>query len=83
MHLEWMCDQIEELAEAGRATKSHRWLGFVQAAMVAHRMLDLAGLKAMFDEVKRDHQEIAEEFADPMDHLDPKDAFEIDIGGEA
>ena len=44
--------QIEEHAEDGPATKLHRWIGFVQGAMLANRMLDLDGLKAMFDDAK-------------------------------
>jgi hypothetical protein len=82
-HLEWMCDQIVEHAEIGPATKLHRWIGFVQSAMLAHRMLDLDGLKSMFDELKRAHGEAREDLEDLLDHLDPKSSFELDIGGEA
>jgi hypothetical protein len=74
-----MCDKIEEHAEDGPATKLHRWIGFVQCAMLAHRMLDLDGAKAMFDEAKVAHGETSE---DLLDHLDPTSSFELDIGGE-
>lgn len=81
-HLEWMCSQVAAHAETGPATKLHRWLGFVQSAMLAHRMLDLDGLKAMFDEVKRSHREASEDLEDLVDHLDPANSFEFDIGGQ-
>ncbi len=51
-HLLWMCDRIETHAEGGPATKLHRWIGFVQAAMLANRMLDLDGLKASSTRLK-------------------------------
>ena len=78
-HLLWMCDQIEEHAENGPATKVHRWIGFVQAAMLANQMLDLDGLKAMFDQAKCAHGEDSDDLAD---HLDPTSSFEFDIGGQ-
>ena len=78
-HLLWMCEQIEEHAEERPATKLHRWIGFVQGAMLANRMLDLDGAKAMFDKAKVAHGEISE---DLLDHLDPTNSFEVDIGGE-
>ena len=81
-HLLWMCDQVEKHAEDGPANKLHRWIGFVQAAMLANRMLDLDGLKAMFDEVKRSHGETGEDLEDLIDHLDPTSSFEFDIGGQ-
>jgi len=78
-HLEWMCDNIEKHAEDWPATRLHRWIGFVQCAMMASRMLDLEGAKAMFDKAKIAHGEISE---DLLDHLDPGSSFELDIGGE-
>ena len=55
-HLLWMCDKIEEHAEVGPANKLHRWIGFVQGAMLANRMLDLDELKAMFDEEAQENR---------------------------
>ncbi len=81
-HLLWMCNQIEEHAEDGIVTKLHRWIGFVQGAMLANRMLDFDELKAMFDEAKRDHQQASDDLEDLLDHLDPTNSFEFDIGGE-
>lgn len=78
-HLLWMCDRIDEHAEDAPATKLHRWIGFVQAAMLANRAVDLAQLKTMFDEAKRAHGETSE---DLIDHLDPTSSFEFDIGGQ-
>lgn len=50
--------------------------------MLANRMLDLDGAKAMFDQVKASHREACEEFEDLTDHLDPTSFFEFEIGGE-
>jgi hypothetical protein len=79
-HLLWMCKKIDEHAEEGPATKLHRWIGFVQCAMMAHGMLDFEGAKAMFDKAKIAHGETGE---DMIDHLDPQSSFKFDIGGES
>ena len=81
-HLLWMCAMIEEHAEDSPATKLHRWIGFIQCAMVANRMLNLNGLKAMFDEVKLAHGDACDDLEDLLDHLDPTNSFELDIGGQ-
>ena len=81
-HLLWMCKQIEEHAEDGPATKLHRWIGFVQCAMLANRILDLDGLNAMFDKAKAAYKEKSEDLEDLADHLDPTSSFEFDIGGQ-
>lgn len=81
-HLLWMCDQIEKHAKGGPASKLHRWIGFVQAAMLANRMLDLDGLRAMFDEAQAAHAAASEALDDLVDHLDPASSFEFDIGGQ-
>ena len=81
-HLVWMCNKIEEHSEVGPATKLHRWIGFIQGAMLANRMLDLDELKAMFDEAKRAHGEANDDLEDLLDHLDPTNSFELDIGGQ-
>ena len=81
-HLLWMCQQIEKHAEGGAVPKLHRWIGFVQAGMLANRMLDLDGLKAMFDEAKATHGDAQDAFEDLTDHLDPSSSFEFDIGGQ-
>lgn len=81
-HLLWMCDQIEKHAEGESAAKLHRWIGFVQAAMLANRMLDLDELKAMFDQAKTAHTQTSEDLEDLIDHLDPTSSFELDIGGQ-
>ncbi|MHC4180258.1 MAG: hypothetical protein ACYSWU_22360 [Planctomycetota bacterium] len=78
-HLERMCDRIEKHADDWSTAKLHRWIGFVQCAMMANRVLDLNGIKAMFDRAKNAYGETS---ADLLDHLDPEDFFEFDIGGE-
>ena len=78
-HLLWMCDKVEEHAVEGPATTLHRWIGFIQGAMLAHRMLDLDGARAMFSEAKVAHGETSD---DLTDHLDPENSFELDIGGQ-
>ncbi|GIW79001.1 MAG: hypothetical protein KatS3mg105_0808 [Gemmatales bacterium] len=78
-HLIWMCEIIEKNADEWPATKLHRWIGFVQCAMIANRMLDLSDAKAMFNNAKIAHSESSE---DELDHLDPANVFELDIGGE-
>ena len=80
-HLLWMCDRIRDHAADWPLTKLHRWIGFIQAAMIASRMLDLAGAKSMFDEAKAAHGEFAPD-ADLIDHLDPSKSYRMEIGGE-
>ena len=78
-HLLWLCDKIDEHAEDGPATRLHRWIGFIQGAMMAHRMLGLDEARAMFDQAKKAYGETSD---DLLDHLDPKSSFKVDIGGE-
>jgi len=80
-HLLWMCDRIERHAEDWPATKLHRWIGFIQCAMLANGMLDLVGAKAMFDEAKLSHGEPGQD-QDLLDHLNPQSSFALDIGGQ-
>jgi hypothetical protein len=80
-HLLWMCEQLEQHAEDWPATKLHRWIGFVQGAMLAHRMVDLAGAKSMFDDAKLAHSGLGQD-RDLADHLDPENSFALDIGGQ-
>lgn len=80
-HILWMCDQIQQNAQTAPVSKLHRWLGFVQAAILANRMLDLEQIKAMFDEVKRSHC-VSGDDQDLLDHLDVDSSFKLDLGGE-
>jgi hypothetical protein len=80
-HLRWMCSLIVEHAEDWPATKLHRWIGFVQAGMVANIMLDLDGAKAMFNDVKEQYGSITND-QELVDHLDPATSFEMEIGGQ-
>lgn len=77
-HLEWMCREISRHAGDWPTSKVHRWIGFVQGAMIANRMLELEGAKRMFDDAKRAFGEMDQ---DLLDHLDPTSLFELDIGG--
>ncbi len=78
-HLRWMCTQIAEHAADWPRTKVARWVGFVQAGMIANQMLSLAGAKRMFDDAKNAFGSIDQ---DLVDHLDASASFELDIGGQ-
>ncbi len=78
-HLLWMCHKIEHRADEWPATKLHRWIGFLQAAIIAHRILDLNAVKAMFDDAKIAHADLDQ---DMTDHLDTSEDFILDLGGE-
>jgi hypothetical protein len=80
-HLRWMCNEILEHAEEWSTNKSHRWIGFVQAGMIANYMLDLEGAKTMFNKLKEQYGAIAND-QDLIDHLEPTTEFEMETGGE-
>jgi hypothetical protein len=79
-HLLWMCNKIQERADEWPVTRLHRWIGFVQCALMAHRLLGLSEARTMFDNAKEAHGDCSE---DLLDHLDPSNTFECDIGGES
>lgn len=80
-HLLWMCDRIEEHSEDWPATRLHRWIGFIQSAMMANRMLDLEAAKSLFDRAKIAHASGSDD-GDLVDHLDPSSTYTLDLGGE-
>ena len=80
-HLLWMCDQVQAHAQISPMTKLHRWIGFIQAAILANRMLDLEQIRAMFDEVKKSHR-LSGDDQDLVDHLDVDSSFKLDLGGQ-
>ena len=80
-HLLWMCDVIDRHAEDWPATKLHRWLGFVQAGMLANRVLDLSEARSMFDNAKNAYGEVRDD-QDLLDHLDSSGSYEIELGGQ-
>lgn len=82
-HLVSMCDQVARHASKGVATRLHRWIGFIQCAMLAQGMLDLNGLKAMFDDIKGARLDADADLEDLLDHLDPESSFEFELGGES
>lgn len=78
-HLKWMCEQILLHSDDWHETRSHRWLGFIQGAMIANRIITLEGAKTMFDKAKNAYGEAG---TDLLDHLNPDKFFELDIGGQ-
>ena len=80
-HLLWMCSQIEEHADDWPETRLHRWIGFIQCGMMANRILDLGGVKRMFDEAKNAHGGNSPD-GNLVDHLDIGNPFELEIGGQ-
>lgn len=81
-HLIWMCDRIEENADDWPLTKLHRWIGFIQAGMLANRMLSMDEIRDMFNDAKSAYGSGVED-RDLIDHLDPECDFRFDLGGEA
>jgi hypothetical protein len=80
-HVLWMCDQIQKHVQEWPVTKLHRWIGFVQSAILANQMLTLEQIKGMFNEVKQSHG-VSSEDQDLMDHLDVSSSFKLDLGGQ-
>jgi hypothetical protein len=78
-HLLWMCDRMLDRLDDWSAVKLHRWLGFIQCAMIANHIVDLEGAKQMFDRAK---VAFGEPSKDLLDHLDVDSSFQFDIGGE-
>jgi len=80
-HLIWMCDQIQNNPQGWPVTRLHRWIGFLQAAILANRMLNLEEIRGIFDEVKKSHKVISGD-QDLTDHLDVSSSFKLDLGGQ-
>jgi hypothetical protein len=78
-YLLWMCGQIQKHVEHWSPAKQHRWLGFIQAGMVAHGMIDLPRAKTMFDEAKIAYADASDDW---LEHLDHESAYRVDIGGQ-
>ena len=79
-HLLWMCAKIESHAGDWPATKLHRWIGFLQGAMIAHGILDLDRAKAMFNKDKVAHPSADN---DMSDHLDVDHKVVVDVRASA
>ena len=77
-HLLRMCQRIEKHADDWPISRLNRWVGFIQCALIANRVIDLTEAKGMFDRAKVAYPEIDE---DLVDHLNPSDSFGLDIGG--
>jgi hypothetical protein len=80
-HLLWMCERIQEHAEKWPLSKLHRWIGFLQAGIIANRMLTFDDAKAMFDTAKNCYGASGDD-RDLLDHLNSQSDFEIEIGGQ-
>ncbi len=78
-HLLWMCSEVDHHAADWSAAKLNRWIGFIQCALLANGVLDLEGLKTMFNHAKQAHGVRSD---DLLDHLNPDCSFEFEIGGE-
>ena len=78
-HLLGMCRRMIEHSSLWAPVKLHRWLGFIQCAMIANGIIDLDGAKQMFAGAKNAFGEHSD---DLLDHLDLNNPFEFDIGGQ-
>jgi len=78
-HLQWMCGQLQKHAEHWPQAKQHRWLGYIQAGLVAHGIIDLPKVKSMFDDAKVAYSDAC---GDWLEHLDHESAYKVDIGGQ-
>ena len=76
-----MCDHIANNAEDCSEPKLHRWLGFIQSAMLANHMLTFEELRIMLGNVKNTY-DVQSDDQDLFDHLDPHNSFRMDLGGE-
>lgn len=79
-HLLWMCKKIRHKVD-WPPTKLHRWIGFIQCAMICLGVTDLEGAKDMVSIAKTQFAEDEDE--DLKDHNDPESPFRLDIGGES
>jgi hypothetical protein len=78
-HIRLMCANVKEHAHDWPSSKLHRWIGFIQGALLANGLLELDGLKSMFDKVKIAYGGLDD---DLIDHLNPDSPYELDIGGQ-
>ena len=76
-----MCEQVVKHADDWPTMKFLRWLGFVSSGILANRLLDFTGIKAMFDKSKSEYGADGPDI-DLADHLDPKKSFKIELGGQ-
>ena len=81
-HLLWMCNRIKEHSPDWPVSKLHRWIGFVQAGMLANRILGLPDIKKMSDKANQKHGGNEGTDYDLIDHLDVDSSFKFDIGGQ-
>jgi hypothetical protein len=75
----WMCDRVEEHADDWPERKHHRWIGFIQAAIMANQLVDRPGMKQLFCNTGIAHDESFGD-DDMLDHLDPAQSLQLDVG---
>lgn len=80
-HLRWMCNEIIREADSWPTARLQRWIGFVQAGMIANRVVDLEQLRSMFDEARNAYGERSDD-PDLVDHLSPDSLYRMETGGE-
>lgn len=78
-HLLHMCRRLEAHVDDWTEAKLNRWIGFLQCAMIANGIMDLAETKQFFERAKN---AFGEPSADLVDHLDPDSTFHFELGGE-
>ena len=79
-HLLWMCDEVSIHATVWTEAKVHRWLGFIQAGLLANNILNLEEVKERFTRPDECNQS-SEVDPDLIDHLDCCDPCNVEIGG--
>ena len=78
-HLTWMCDQLDENVDQWSAVKVARWIGFLQCALIADRILDARHVGVIFADARGGLHDARR---DLLDRLAAEEPFEFDLGGE-
>jgi hypothetical protein len=68
-HLLWMCREVARHAKHWPLAKLHRWIGFVQAGLLANHVLTLDEITRIFDDSQAAHGAPTDDY-DLIDHLD-------------
>ena len=76
-----MCETICECIDEWPLAKLHRWLGYLQAGLIANGIVDEVRARRVSVELHSDLGTVVED-SDLADHLDPAHPFCMDIGGE-
>lgn len=79
--LVWMCERIEKKSEHWPSTKLHRWIGHIHGCALALGIFTFNDLKDIVSNAKTHFPEKMD--SDLFDHLDERNPFRLDIGGES